>query len=97
MIMGSARRAWLAGAVAGIAGMAAAGPAQAVLEFDQNVTNEVIFGSGNDNGAFTTFRNADVGVELGLRGTLALYGVGLAGLAYFARRRRTERASESAT
>jgi len=36
------------------------------LEYDQDVTNEVIFGSGNDNGAFTTDRNA--GVELALRG-----------------------------
>ncbi|MFT4541792.1 MAG: hypothetical protein ACI841_002368 [Planctomycetota bacterium] len=35
------------------------------LECDQNVTSNAIFGSGNDNGAFTTDRNA--GVELGLR------------------------------
>ncbi|RKY18296.1 MAG: hypothetical protein DRQ55_13780 [Planctomycetota bacterium] len=40
--------------------------AHSALEFDQNVTNEVIFGSGNLNGGFTTDRNA--GVELGLRG-----------------------------
>lgn len=37
----------------------------AALEFDQNVTNNVIFGSGNTNGGFTTDRNN--GVELGLR------------------------------
>ena len=35
------------------------------LEFDQNVTNEAIFGSGNVNGSFTTDRNG--GVEVGLR------------------------------
>jgi len=35
------------------------------LEFDQNVTNNAIFGSGNDNGSFTTDRNASV--EVGLR------------------------------
>lgn len=38
------------------------------LEFDQNVTNNAIFGSGNGNGAFTTDRNA--GVEVGVRGKL---------------------------
>ncbi len=37
-----------------------------VLECDQNVTNNVIFGSGNLNGSFTTDRNA--GVEVALRG-----------------------------
>jgi len=42
--------------------------AQAVTEFDQNVTGDVIFGSGNANGAFTTDRLN--GVELGLRGKL---------------------------
>lgn len=35
------------------------------LEFDQDVTNEVIFGSGNANGAFTTDRAS--GVEVALR------------------------------
>ena len=38
------------------------------LEFDQNVSPEVIFGSGNVNGAFTTDRRNDV--QLGLRGKL---------------------------
>ncbi len=37
----------------------------AALQFDQNVTNNAIFGSGNNNGSFTTDRNN--GVELGLR------------------------------
>ncbi len=36
-----------------------------VVMYDQNVTNNVIFGSGNANGGFTTDRNQ--GVELGLR------------------------------
>lgn len=40
-------------------------PAFAAIEFDQNVTPEVIFGSGNANGGFTTDRS--YGVELGLR------------------------------
>jgi len=38
------------------------------LEFDQNVTPDVIFGSGNDNGAFTVDRQGSI--ELGLRGKL---------------------------
>ncbi len=41
---------------------------QAVVLFDQNVTNEVIFGSGNANGDFTVDRAN--GIELGLRGKL---------------------------
>lgn len=42
--------------------------AHAGLIYDENVTNDVIFGSGNANGAFTVDR-AD-GVELGLRAKL---------------------------
>ncbi|AKS41218.1 DUF11 domain-containing protein [Wenzhouxiangella marina] len=38
------------------------------LAFDQNVTPEAIFGSGNANGEFTTDRRNDI--ELGLRGKL---------------------------
>jgi hypothetical protein len=38
----------------------------AAVEFDQDVTPEVIFGSGNDNGSFTTDRRN--GIEIGLRG-----------------------------
>ncbi len=42
--------------------------AQAVTQVDQNVTPDVIFGSGNANGSFTTDRAN--GVELALRGKL---------------------------
>ena len=42
--------------------------AQATLLYDQNVTPDVIFGSGNDNGSFTVDR--ENGIELGLRGKL---------------------------
>ncbi|MFT5232028.1 MAG: hypothetical protein ACI9UQ_000046 [Candidatus Krumholzibacteriia bacterium] len=38
------------------------------LTFDQNITPDVVFGSGNDNGAFTV--GLQNGVELGLRGKL---------------------------
>ena len=39
--------------------------AYAVVSFDQNVTSNAIFGSGNANGGFTVDRSN--GVELGLR------------------------------
>lgn len=42
--------------------------ASADLIFDQNVTNNVIFGSGNLNGSFTIDQTN--GIELGLRGKL---------------------------
>lgn len=42
--------------------------ANAALQYDQNVTNNVIFGSGNANGSYTTDRAG--GVELGLRAKL---------------------------
>lgn len=42
--------------------------ANAGIMFDQNVTPDVIFGSGNANGSWTVDR--DNGVELGLRGKL---------------------------
>jgi hypothetical protein len=48
--------------------VALSSPAYAVIAYDQNVTNEVIFGSGNANGSFTTDRVSSV--ELGLRGKL---------------------------
>lgn len=48
--------------------LVAAGTANATVFFDQNVTNEVIFGSGNDNGSFTVDRQN--GIELGLRAKL---------------------------
>jgi len=57
----------LAGAMAAAAMVATAAPAWS-LSFDQNVTPDVIFGSGNANGAFTVDR--DNGIELGLRGKL---------------------------
>ena len=47
---------------------AASTSASAVVSFDQNVTSEVIFGSGNSNGSFTVDQTS--GVELGLRGKL---------------------------
>lgn len=50
-----------------VGGMISA-PASAALMFDQNVTNDVIFGSGNLNGSFTT-EQAN-GIEVGLRGKL---------------------------
>ncbi|MEX2616806.1 MAG: PEP-CTERM sorting domain-containing protein [Alphaproteobacteria bacterium] len=46
----------------------AAGSAQAVVSFDDDVTSNAIFGSGNDNGSFTV--DQDNGIELGLRGKL---------------------------
>ncbi|GJL77969.1 MAG: hypothetical protein NPINA01_09580 [Nitrospinaceae bacterium] len=49
--------------------------ALAVVQFEQNVTPEVIFGSGNSNGSFTTDRRN--GLEIGLRGKLRFNGAGL--------------------
>ncbi|MCB1849868.1 MAG: PEP-CTERM sorting domain-containing protein [Gammaproteobacteria bacterium] len=49
-------------------GMIYTGSASAVILHNQNVTPDVIFGSGNLNGSFTTDRAN--GVELGLRGKL---------------------------
>ncbi len=43
-------------------------PANAVVEFDEDVTNNVIMGSGIGNGGFTTDRQN--GIELGMRGKL---------------------------
>ncbi len=40
-------------------------PAQAALQYDQNVTSDILFGDGNGNGAFTVDQQNDV--ELGLR------------------------------
>lgn len=52
------------GAFALLAGSAGAG----VVDYDQNVTSNMIFGSGNANGSFTTYRGD--GLEIGLRGKL---------------------------
>lgn len=49
-----------------VAGYAlSAGPAQATIMYDQNVTPDVIFGSGNSNGAWTI--DTQNNVEVGLR------------------------------
>lgn len=63
-----------AAAVFGIGGLTA--PAHAVVSFDQNVTSNTIFGSGNTNGAFTVDRSN--GVELGLRTKVRFNGAGVA-------------------
>lgn len=47
-------------------------PALAVVEFDQDVTPDVIFGSGNANGAFTTDRVN--GLEIGVRAKIPFVG-----------------------
>ena len=52
-----------------------AGHALASLLYNQNVTPDIIFGSGNANGAFTVDRSS--GVELGLRGKLRYNETGL--------------------
>lgn len=57
-----------AGAIAALITAGFAAPASAVIMYGQNVTTNVIFGSGNTNGGYTTDRAN--GVELGLRGKL---------------------------
>jgi len=58
----------------GILGLAACtvltlvSPAWSAIEYNQDVTNNVIFGSGNANGSWTTDR--ENGIELGLRAKL---------------------------
>ena len=64
------------GALALVAGLTLSGTALADIEFDQDVTPDVIFGSGNLNGKFTTDRNK--GVEIGLRGKLRHNATGAA-------------------
>lgn len=51
------------------------GTANATIMFDQNVTPDVIFGSGNDNGSFTVLTTDD-GVEFGLRAKLRFDAAG---------------------
>ena len=48
-----------------VAALAITSPAFAVISFDQDVTNNAIFGSGNSNGGWTVDRAS--GVEIGLR------------------------------
>lgn len=64
-----------AGVIPAVAITLSAGIAGAAPQFDQNVTPDVIFGSGNTNGSFTVDRNN--GVELGLRGKLRHNASGL--------------------
>jgi hypothetical protein len=47
--------------------------ALAVVEFDQDVTPDAIFGSGNANGGFTTDRQN--GIELGIRAKIPFAGI----------------------
>ena len=64
----------LLGSAALCAGLGLAAPALADnVEFDQLVTPDVIFGSGNINGGFTTDR--ENGIELGLRAKIPFAGV----------------------
>lgn len=56
-------------AISGILILISSGRAS-IVEFDQEVTNSVIYGSGNNNGGFTTFRDSIpdvINLELGLR------------------------------
>ena len=45
-------------------------PANPGVQFDQDVTPDILYGTGVDNGSFATFRDATLGLELGLRGSL---------------------------
>ena len=47
--------------------------ALADVEFDQNITPDVIFGSGNANGFFTTDRRN--GIEIGIRAKIPFVGL----------------------
>jgi len=53
--------------------LAVSAPAYAAITYDQNVTPDVIFGSGNTNGSFTT--DQANGVELGLRAKIPYAGI----------------------
>jgi PEP-CTERM motif-containing protein len=57
-----------------LASLAVASPAKAVITFNDSVTGDVIFGSGNDNGAFTVDRRN--GIEVGLRAKLRFDALG---------------------
>ena len=62
----------IAGAVAFVAAIGFAGAAQALV-FDANVIPDIIFGSGNSNGGFTT--STQNGVEIGLRAKIPFTGL----------------------
>ncbi len=68
---------WMRAAIAVSVGSAALGffaqPASAAIAFDQNVTPDVIFGTGNANGLFTVDQSN--GIELGLRAKIPFVGV----------------------
>lgn len=64
-----------AAALLGLSAMALAQPASAALLYDQNVTPDVIFGSGNGNGAWTVGRNTEGNAEVGLRAKVRFAGV----------------------
>lgn len=57
----------------GCAAIGLPGLAQADVEFDQDVTPDVIFGAGNTNGGFTTDRQS--GIELALRAKVPFAGI----------------------
>ena len=59
-------------AVALAFGVGGANIALAEVEFDQNVTPDAIFGTGNANGGFTTDR--EDGIELGIRAKIPFVG-----------------------
>lgn len=61
-------------AAVAMVGLFAAVAAQAALQLDQNVTSNVIAGSGIGNGGFTVDRSN--GVEIGLRGKLRFNSIG---------------------
>ncbi len=61
-------QAFVVAAAGSLTVFALASQTQAVTQFDQNVTPDVIFGDGNTNGSFTTDRAN--GIELGLRAKL---------------------------
>ena len=59
-----------AAALAAVFGFA--GTALADIEFDQDITPDIIFGAGNTNGDFTTDRQD--GVEIGIRAKIPFVG-----------------------
>ena len=62
----------LIGAIAGAAAMMITGSANALV-FDQNVTPDVIFGTGNANGFFTVNKTYDDGNTTPVTVTADLY------------------------
>ena len=52
---------------ASLCALAFAAPASAVVEYDHDVTSNVIYGTGNLTGGWAVDQNANLGIELGLR------------------------------